>query len=226
VKEFKMNFNNYRNNIFSTVLPVIISLFIIFSAVKVTLMFKTLYYLDIEYLNIEKESNFSRDEIIKNYDYVIDYLLNQKEEKFNLPSIPYTNNGAIHFEDVKNLFTAIDYLLVITGIFSAIGIYYNIKNRRLGFLKTTSSLLIILPIVLFTVFIIDFDSAFTTFHKIFFSNDYWLFNPRLDQIINILPQEFFYHCAIVILTIIFIFSVSLRIIYKKIKLYDRKKSTI
>ena len=63
-------------------------------------------------------------------------------------------------------------------------------------------MLIILPIVLFIIFIIDFDSAFTAFHKIFFNNDYWIFNPRLDQIINILPQEFFYHCAVLILSLI------------------------
>jgi len=213
-----MNLHNYKKNIVHIVLSVMLSLFIIFSAVKLTLMFKPLYYFDIEYLNIEKQSNFSREVIIENYDYVIDYLLNSKEEDFKLPSIPYTNNGAIHFKDVKGLFTAINYLLVITGILSVIGIWFKIKNKRLGFLKTTSSMLIIFPVVLFTIFSIDFDSAFTAFHEIFFSNDYWIFNTRLDQIINILPQEFFYHCAVLILSIIFATSIILRLIYKKLKI--------
>ena len=110
-----MNLQNYTNKLFQILITVTLSLFIIFSAVKLTLMFKPLYYFDIEYLNIEKESNFSRDEIIKNYDYVINYLLSSKEEEFKLPSIPYTEYGVIHFKDVKRLFTAIDYLLVITG---------------------------------------------------------------------------------------------------------------
>ena len=87
-------------------------------------------------------------------------------------------------------------------------------------------MLIILPIVLFTIFIIDFDSAFTAFHKIFFNNDYWIFNPRLDQIINILPQEFFYHCAVLILILLMLSSIILRLVYKKYKLYDTKKSAI
>lgn len=221
-----MKLHNYINNIFHIVISVTLSLFIIFSAVELTLMFKPLYYLDIEYLNIEKESNFSRDEIIENYDYVIEYLLSSQEEEFKLPSIPYSKNGAIHFQDVKGLFTDINYLLVITGIISAIGVFFKIKNRRLGFLKTTSSMLIIFPIVLFTIFSIDFDSAFTAFHKMFFSNDYWIFNPRLDQIINILPQEFFYHCAVFILVIVFASSIILRLTYKKFKLNDIKKSTV
>jgi len=221
-----MNGHNYINKLLQILLAVALSLFIIFSAVKLTLMFKPLYYLDIDYLNIEKESNFGRDEIIKNYDYVIDYLLSQKEEDFKLPSIQYTEHGAIHFKDVKRIFTEIDYLLVVTGIFSAIGIFFYIKNRRLGFLKRTSSMLIILPMVLFTIFIIDFDSAFTAFHKMFFNNDYWIFNPRLDQIIKILPEEFFYHCALLILILLVLMSIILRLVYKKYKLYDTKKSAI
>ncbi|PRR83874.1 TIGR01906 family membrane protein [Clostridium vincentii] len=221
-----MNRHNYINKLFQILLTITLSLFIIFSAVKLTLMFKPLYYFDIDYLNIEEDSKFGRDEIIKNYDYVIDYLLSPKEDEFKLPSIPYTEYGAIHFKDVKGLFTAINYLLVITGIFSAIGVFFNVKNRRLGFLKGSSSMLIILPVVLFIIFIIDFDSAFTAFHKIFFSNDYWIFNPRVDQIINILPQEFFYHCAVLILILIMLMSIILRLVYKKYKLYDTKKSAI
>lgn len=221
-----MKLHKYINKLLQILITVTLSLFIIFSAVKLTLMFKPLYYFDINYLKIEQGSNFSRGEIIKNYDYVINYLLSPKEEEFKLPSIPYTEYGAIHFKDVKRLFTSINYLLVITGIFSAIGVFFNVKNRRLIFLKGTSSMLIILPIVLFTIFIIDFDSAFTAFHKIFFNNDYWIFNPRLDQIINILPQEFFYHCAVLILSLIMLMSIILRLVYKKYKLLDTKKSAI
>ena len=78
-----MNGHNYINKLFQILLTVTLSLFIIFSAVKLTLMFKPLYYFDIDYLNIEKESNFGRDEIIKNYDYVIDYLLIQRKKNLS-----------------------------------------------------------------------------------------------------------------------------------------------
>ena len=41
------------------------------------------------------------------------------------------------------------------------------------------------------------------FHALFFpGKDNWLFDPRADQIINILPQEFFRDCAILILAVL------------------------
>ena len=37
----------------------------------------------------------------------------------------------------------------------------------------------------------DFTHYWTIFHKIFFTNDLWLLNPRTDLLINIVPEEFF-----------------------------------
>ena len=50
---------------------------------------------------------------------------------------------------------------------------------------------------------LDFGRAFVLFHALFFpGKDNWLFDPRVDQIINILPQEFFRSCAILILALL------------------------
>jgi integral membrane protein (TIGR01906 family) len=198
-----------------------LSLFIILSAVKLTLIFKPLYYFDIQYLNIEAYSNFSKDEIIKNYDYVINYLLSPKEQEFKLPSIPYSKYGQIHFKDVKRIFTFIDILLIVTGLISFIGLSFNVKHKKFDFLKQTSSMLILLPIILLTAFMINFDAAFTIFHKIFFKNDYWQFDPELDPIINILPQEFFYHSAMLIVILIVLSIIVLRLLYKKLVIKNR-----
>jgi integral membrane protein (TIGR01906 family) len=220
----KMNLSNYiykvnktkkqKYKILQILFSLIFSLFIIFAAVKATLMFKPLYYFDIQYLNIEAQSNFSKDEIVKNYDYVIDYLLNPEDQKFELPSIPYSKYGQIHFNDVKRIFNSIDILLIVTGIVSAIGLFLNLKNKNLFFLKQTASMLLLLPTVLLTAFMINFDTAFTVFHKIFFRNDYWEFDPDLDHIIRILPQEFFLHTALLILTLIVLSIVVLLLAHK------------
>ncbi|MDD3403027.1 MAG: TIGR01906 family membrane protein [Hespellia sp.] len=37
----------------------------------------------------------------------------------------------------------------------------------------------------------DFDTFFTKFHEIFFTNDLWIFDPRTDYMIRMLPEEFF-----------------------------------
>ena len=40
------------------------------------------------------------------------------------------------------------------------------------------------------------------FHRIFFRNDYWLFDSRTDPVILILPDAYFLHCALLILLLI------------------------
>lgn len=212
------NKNEYK--MFQIIYSLVLSLFFIFTAVKITLMFKPLYYSDIKYLSIEEQSGFSKDEIVQNYDYVINYLLSPKEQEFNLPSIPYSKYGQVHFKDVKRIFTTIDILLSTSGLISTIGLLINLKYKNSYFLKQTSSMLIILPITLLTAFMINFDRAFTLFHKIFFRNDYWQFDPEIDPIINILPQDFFYHSALLIVILIILSSIALRLLHKK---FDIKK---
>lgn len=191
-------------------------LFIIFAAVKLTLIFKQLYYSDIHYLNIEEQSGFSKAEIIKNYDYVINYLLTPKQQDFKLPSIEYSKYGQIHFSDVKRIFTYIDILLIVTGLINILGLIVNVKRKNFDFLKHASSMLILLPTVLLTAIMINFDAAFITFHKIFFNNDYWQFDPKLDPIIRILPEEFFYHTALLIIMMIIFSTIAFRVMYKRL----------
>ncbi|WP_442908890.1 lipoprotein intramolecular transacylase Lit, partial [Intestinibacter sp.] len=49
------------------------------------------------------------------------------------------------------------------------------------------------------------------------SNDYWIFDPQLDPVINMLPEEFFMHMGITILIMMLIVSIILQLIYKLIK---------
>ena len=198
------------------VLSIILALFIILTAVKLTLVFKPLYYFDIEYLNIVDKSGYSKETIEENYDYVVEYLLsyNKDYRKFKLPTMEFSKEGQSHFEDVKRIFIVVDILLIITGVLSLIGVIINIRRKQIKYLKYTSLSLITLPILLMMLISIDFDKAFVLFHKIFFSNDNWLFNPRTDPIINILPQEFFMHAAFMLLILVALSSIIFIGIYK------------
>lgn len=42
----------------------------------------------------------------------------------------------------------------------------------------------------------NFTKYFIIFHKIFFSNDLWILDPRTDMLINIVPEEFFMDTAL------------------------------
>ncbi|QGU95798.1 TIGR01906 family membrane protein [Clostridium bovifaecis] len=206
--------NTKLNRLFQVLLSISFALIIIVSASKFTLNFRSLYYYDIDYLKIESMSNLSINEIKKNYDYVIDYLNEDKNIEFKLPSLPSSKYGVVHFKEVKNIFDLLDKLLVICIIISVISIFLIEKNILI--LKHVSTALFAIPLIIMGAFLINFDASFTIFHKVFFRNDYWIFDPNYDPIINILPQEFFFHAVILILSIVILVSILLRIIYFKL----------
>jgi integral membrane protein (TIGR01906 family) len=206
--------NQTQNKFIQLLFSLCLCLFIIFASVKFTVIFKPLYYFDIGYLNIVETSTFSKAEIIKNYDYVIDYMSSPMEDDFILPSISYSKASQIHFYDVKKIFHLVDILFAISSVICIIGAYFYIKNKSYTFLKWSSYMLLALPSILILALLTNANSAFTIFHKIFFRNDYWILNTKTDPIINIMPQKFFYHAAILIGFIIVLFFIIFRIVYK------------
>lgn len=193
------------------------AIFVICISTKLVIIFKPLYHFEIKNLDIEKHSGFSKNKILENYDYIIKYISNPKYQEFKLPSIPYSKYGQIHFQEVKHIFNYMNILIPITGIISFVGIYASIKLENLMFIKQTYHILLLFAAISSISFIINFDDLFNLFHKIFFRNDYWIFDPKIDPVINMLPQEFFYHSAILILSIVIISAVLLRIISKHLR---------
>ena len=203
--------------IINVISSVIFSILIISATIKFTVGFKQLYYFDIDYLNIPVLSGLSKEEIKNNYDYMIDYNLNKENRKFELPSIKSSENGKIHFEEVRNIFQILNKIFNISLILSIILLIINILNKNIEFLKTTSKTLILMPLILMAPIILNFDGSFVLFHKLMFNNDYWIFDPALDPVINILPEEFFFHAGMMILILIIIASLTNYLIYKFLK---------
>ena len=73
---------------------------------------------------------------------------------------------------------------------------------------------ILLPIITAIPIVINFNYFFIKFHEAVFSNDYWIFDPNIDPVINMLPQDIFFHIGILILAIILIISILLQISYR------------
>ena len=193
-----------------------LAIFIICGSIIVGLKFKSLYYYDVKKLNISDVSGFSDDEIKLNYDYLIDYNLNNKVEEFNLPTIKYSTQGKIHFEEVRNIFQIIKKVFYLTGLISILGIILNIKDKNIKFLNITSITTILLPVIVSILLIINFNYFFIKFHEAVFSNDYWIFDPDIDPVINILPEDIFFHIGILILAIVFLTSILLQVLYRRL----------
>jgi integral membrane protein (TIGR01906 family) len=203
--------------IINLIFSVIFSVLIIITIVKFTVGFKQLYYFDINYLNIPILSGLSKEEIKENYDYMIDYNLGKDKEEFELPTIKSSEQGKIHFEEVRNIFQSMNKIFNILLVLSIIGVVINILDKNIEILKTTSKTLILLPMILMLPIVINFSGSFVLFHKIMFDNDYWIFDPSLDPVINILPEEFFFHAGVMILILIIIASLVNYLIYRFLK---------
>ena len=205
------------NRLSNIVVSLCLALAMIGVSVIVTLNIRDIYYNDIDKLNIESMSGLSKEEIIKNYDYLIDYNLNSNVGEFQLPTLASSNTGKIHFEEVRDIFQNVKLLTMICGIIAIVGGILQIRKKEFKFLRSSSILIVILPVLLAIPIAINFNACFILFHKIMFSNDYWIFDPQLDPVINMLPEEFFMHMGITILIMMLIVSIILQLIYKLIK---------
>lgn len=203
--------------IISFVVALSISMFLLTLAIEIALNFRPLYSFDVDYLNITSEVPMPKEKILKNYDILINYLKPFNSTELNFPDFPMSEEGRIHFIDVKNLFNLAFYISLASLVLSVFGIIYLMRIKEPHFLKYASFLLLLLPAILSVPFIINFDKTFDRFHELFFSNNYWIFDPDKDPIINVLPQEFFFHSATLILILLVIFSSALIIVYKSYK---------
>lgn len=192
----------------------VFTLFFISIGVIFAVNFRPLYYFDIDYLNIPENSGYDKELIRKNYDVLIDYNSPFYQGNLSFPDLQSSPQGLQHFEEVKDIFVAFYYLALITLIACILIIIYKNKKKDNKYLLTSSITVVILPILLSLIVAINFDKVFTLFHKVFFRNDYWIFIPQFDPIINILPQTFFLHSLILILIVILFGSLSLFITYK------------
>lgn len=196
------------------ILSIVLMIFIISFAIVFTVFFKQLYYFDINYLNIDKISGLPVETIKDNYDILINYQSIFYQGNLNLPDFAMSVAGRIHFQEVKTIFEVIQVSMLISGIISIILLIKRFKEKEYRFLRLTGIITILIHSILGFLVAIDFDQAFIIFHKLFFRNDFWIFDYQTDPVITILPETFFMHCFILIVLIIVVFALLCLIFYR------------
>lgn len=188
--------------LFNTIICLMGFLLILLVSTMAVTKFKPLFYYSIDKFNLVESTNYNEDEMKENYSYVIDYLFDSDDEKFSLPSIKYSDQGASHFEDVKDLYILGNNVIVylVGGIIVLGFIYYKIFRHH-SYLKYLGATAILAPISVSLIVSVNFNKYFNLFHKVFFNNDDWIFDPLTDPIINILPEGFFALCGIAIILV-------------------------
>jgi integral membrane protein (TIGR01906 family) len=200
---------------------VVFTLFFLSLGVILVVNFRPLYYLDINLLDIPEQTGLSSTVIKDNYDALIDYNSPFFHGDLRFPSLPSSEHGLVHFKEVKNIFMSF-YLMLPISILILVGIIgYKHKRKNYSYLEISSLTMIILPFIVGIGAFLNFDKLFVAFHKLFFRNDYWLFDPELDPIINLLPDTFFMHSA---LLIAFILLLGSGILFLLSRLFKKKYS--
>ena len=203
---------------------IFLTLLLLTGAVLLVLNCKWIYYLDIVYLKLDEASGLKIREIKENYDALIRYNRIWYQGAFSLPTLAYSENGAIHFQEVKRIFDVIWAAFGISFLVYvplAVGLH---RKRAKSYLKTTGVLVLLIPVVIGVLAALNWERFFVVFHKIFFRNDYWLFDPEKDPVITILPDAYFLHCVIAIIVLLLLFSVLCFLSSRRKKLPERSKS--
>ena len=179
---------------------VVIALFIISLGVVLVLLFRPLYYLDISLFHLDTASGLDASTVRRNYDVLCNYLFVWNRGPLVLQDFPMSEHGRIHFADCKRIFDVLQVVCLATGIITLAGAF--LKKHSARCLRIAGILTIMIPIVLGLLAVFQWDTLFVVFHSILFRNDYWLFDPRTDPVILVLPDGFFFQCAVGILIIV------------------------
>lgn len=201
-------------------LAALLLVWLICLAVAVTVWFRPLYYWDMDHLDIPARAGLPSEVVRANYDVLIDYNLMISPDTLTFPDLVMSETGRIHFEEVKRIFVAAQWIAVLgTPVLAAAVIgsrragragsgaggrtssqtFHWIFSRALAYAGYLALGAVVLVGGLVAV---SWDTAFVLMHKVLFRNDFWIFNAKTDPVITILPDTFFLHCGVMILLLV------------------------
>ena len=168
------------------------------------------YRAGFEKYGVSQTTGMSSDELAKAADQISRYLLFQRDRVDNIvvnvrgqDVLLFNDREDKHMSDVRALLGGFYTLQVTSGIYILLYLasaslwrkrdYWRALGRQLRWGGT-------LTVGLFVVFgaasFLDFDQLFLLFHEVSFSNNYWILDPRVDRLIMMFPDGFWYDSAI------------------------------
>ena len=194
-----------KHKVFNIAAALIAAVCVICISVTAVVLARPLYYWDTDNLQIPETSGYSKEICIENYDALIDYNLIGGSEKLVFPSFSMSEQGEIHFAEVKEIFITMQ-VISIAGIilFAGFMLYrklHGVPREGTLWMRFTGIVLLSAVVLIGLAMTIDWQWSFEFMHKVFFDNDYWLFDPKYDPVITILPDRFFLHCGMMIVLI-------------------------
>lgn len=171
----------------------------------------------IDGLGLVERTGFTPEQIKTAYNEMMNFCL--FGGSFSTGDLKYSANGMSHFADCAVLFRLDLWVAALSTL--ALVILYFVQKKyppKIPGCRYLAGILTIANFIAITLYVAkDFEKAFMTFHYMIFPDNLnWQFNPYTDEIILVLPEEFFRNCAILIVGVMFSLCTLLIV-------YDRKK---
>ena len=195
------------------------------------------YKKEYEKYRVTDDLNMKIDNVMAVTEHMMAYLIG-KEEKLSIVTDVdgehqdfFNEQDRLHMADVRNLFLGglklRNYAVILAIILMIVLMAKKADFRRLvpqGYLQALFVYLI-LAAILGVAMSIDFTSCFTLFHKLFFTNNLWIFDPETDYMIRMLPEGFFSDMVIRV-GVIFIVLLAVPGVTAVVYSWKRKKKEI
>lgn len=172
------------------------------ASVAVPLLWRGFYYLHIEAMELPAKTGWTAEEIRAAFDEMMDYCVFGRP--FGTGVLKWSEEGYAHFRDCAFLFR-LDFTVLGVSL-AAVVLLWSMrrKYKAVSFLNRgplfwAGTSLAGLFAVIAGLAALDFDRAFVVFHSLFFpGKTNWIFDWRTDEIILVLPQDYFMHCGMLI----------------------------
>ncbi|MDR0845959.1 MAG: TIGR01906 family membrane protein [Lactobacillales bacterium] len=136
---------------------------------------------------------------IADYNTIINYLNGWSKLSFRYYRIG--PEAREHFVEVRHLVWALYAVTAIAMIPTIIYLKNLLKNKLIIILNDFIKLVNWVTVILSICVAMTFDLIFYYLHLLIFRNNYWIFDPKTDSIIKILPDTYFALCALLIVGI-------------------------
>lgn len=177
------------------------------AAIAVPLVWRGFYYLHIEGLDLPARTGWTAVEIREAFDEMMDFCV--FGQPFGTGVLKWSQEGYAHFADCEVLFR-LDFTVLAAAIAAVLLLVHMGKEyepvcfRGKGPMFWAGCILAVSFVVIAGLAALDFDRAFVVFHSLFFpGKTNWIFDYRVDQIIEVLPQVVFRNYGILIVGLLF-----------------------
>jgi len=177
-----------------------------------------------QHYNLDVVTGLDHETLLYNYRRIIHYTNFPWITTLYMPDFPMSDTGEFHFWEVKVIFQALQVISILFIIWLIISIRK--KWQLLKYFNISANLTIIIFGIFLSIMLTDFGFFFYWFHRAFFNNDYWIFNPQYDPIILALPAELFMIKGFIITGLLFVVAAVTKTIQIKgfVKEKEQKKT--